>query len=193
VGEEKLAADCCTSVRSVRRAKAAGFKAGILICTERGNRGTNGQPGRASRHVFNVKLQDTSSERQDTCSSNVDERQDTCDNREDTCGKRQATGGLLNTEIYPEIKSEILVPSSSCDSDGHSSSVTLSEDPPEKSKGSSERGKGADVSGGQGRNSEILARRFLAHHYDESYAEIWRGENPRRRGVCRADGGARYL
>jgi hypothetical protein len=117
VGEKRLADDCNTTVRSVRRAKAAAFKLDLIECTQKGNRGINGEPGHASRYKFKV-------ERQDISSSVTFKREDTCGNREDTCDQRQDTHGLLTPEISPEVSSEIVVaPPSSSGLDGHSSGV----------------------------------------------------------------------
>jgi hypothetical protein len=84
VGEVRLAADCNTTVRSVRRAKAAAIRFGIIECTKKGNRGINGEPGHASRYGFKVEREDTS--------LNVNfKREDTCGNPEDTCDQREDT------------------------------------------------------------------------------------------------------
>jgi hypothetical protein len=60
VGAETLAADCTTTVRSVRRALKSGRNIGIIEQTYRGN------TGRPSRYIFRTRLPDTLDEQPDT-------------------------------------------------------------------------------------------------------------------------------
>jgi hypothetical protein len=119
VGEEKLAADCNTTPRSVRRAKNAAKRLGIIECTLRGN--TN----RASRHIFRVELQDTSQFSIPATTGHLEPDYRTLS------VDLQDTGVPRTSEITPESTSEILAaPPSSSAPDGHSSVVA-----PENSNG----------------------------------------------------------
>jgi hypothetical protein len=113
VGEETLAADCNTTPRSVRRAKNAAIKLGIIECTVRGN------VGRASRHVFKLdELQDTFVPVPDIATGHFEPNYRTLSTQ------LQDTSVPRTSEITSEIRtSEIGAPPSSSALEGHSSGV----------------------------------------------------------------------